>query len=168
MSRPLSSETPPEHDTGGVIDYSHELRLSTNPALRGLFLGLGLLATGLGVIGVFVPGWPTTVWLLVATFFFARSSPKLYNRLLNHRLFGPLIRDFRAGHGIPLRAKIMAIAMIVLFAGSSALLFIGSIWGRLLVLGVAAVGVIYLLWLPTKSRPTHGAGDVHVSSPRAR
>ena len=134
-------------------DYSGELKLSSNPLLRGIYLTLGFGCVGLGVIGIFVPGWPTTVWILVATFFFARSSPRFYNWLMNHRTFGPLIRDFRAGLGIPLSAKVFAISMITLFAGSSALFLISRAWISWLVVAVGMIGILYLLRLPTKQRP---------------
>ncbi len=145
----MSDERPGEPSW---TDYSHALRIAGNPLLRGVFIGLGLICIGLGIIGVFVPGWPTTVWIIVATYFFARSSPRFYNWVMNHRVFGPLVHDFRSGHGIPLGAKVFAISMIVLFAGSSALLIISNFWVSWLVAGFGAIGVIYLLRLPTKSR----------------
>lgn len=146
----MSNERPQKHTW---TDYSAELRVAGNPILRGLYVGLGFICVGLGVIGIFVPGWPTTVWILVATFFFARSSPRFYNWLMNHRTFGPLIRDFRSGLGIPLGTKVFAISMITLFAGSSALFLIPRAWISWLVAAVGAIGILYLLSLPTKRRP---------------
>lgn len=134
----------------GWVDYSHELKLSDNPLVRLLFAGLGLLCVGSAILGVFLPGWPTTIWLIIATFFFARSSPRFYNMVLNHRIFGPLIRDYRAGLGIPRGAKILAISMITVFAGSSVVFLIETLWVRLLVTAIGLAGVGYLLWLPTR------------------
>lgn len=139
-----------ERREGVWVDYSHELQLASHPLLRLLFMALGLLSLGSAVLGIILPGWPTTIWLIFATFFFVRSSPRFYNGLMNHRVFGPLIRDFRAGLGIPLRAKVFAISMIVLFAGSSALFLIESIWVSALVAVLGAAGVAYLSWLPTR------------------
>jgi uncharacterized membrane protein YbaN (DUF454 family) len=133
-------------------DYSADLRIARNPVLRALFVGLGFISVGLGVIGIFVPGWPTTVWILVATYFFARSSPRFYNWLMNHRTFGPLIRDFRSGLGIPLRTKVFAISMITLFAGSSAVFLISRTWISWMVAALGLFGIVYLLRLPTKRR----------------
>lgn len=125
------------------------MQLSANPAVRFLWLVLGLLFTGLGVVGAFLPVMPTTVFLLIATFFFARSSPKFYNWLLNNRTFGPLIRDWRAGLGLPLRAKVLAVLLIGMSVGSS-ILFVSVLWVQLM-LAVIAVGVsTYLLTRPTK------------------
>lgn len=146
----MAIEPEVESRNGVWVDYSHELELTRNPLLRLLFMVLGLLSLGSAILGIILPGWPTTIWLIFATFFFVRSSPRFYNRLMNHRIFGPLIRDFRAGLGIPLRAKLLAIAMIVLFAGSSALFLIDSLWLSGLVAVLGAAGVTYLSWLPTR------------------
>ena len=131
------------------VDYSHEMRLSKNPAVRFLWLILGLLFTGLGVVGAFLPVMPTTVFLLIAAFFFSRSSPKFYNWLLNNRIFGPLIRDWRSGLGLPLRAKVLAVSLIGVSVGSS-ILFV-SLWWVQLMLALIGLGVsTYLFTRPTK------------------
>ena len=118
--------------------------------LRATYAGLGLLCVGLGAVGVVLPGWPTTVWLLVAAFFFARSSPRFYGWLMRHRLFGPLLRDVREGRGIPRRTKVMAVSMIVLFAGTSGLLLWARPYLSLLVFAVAGIGVVVVLRQPTR------------------
>lgn len=82
---------------------------------RLVWLSLGLLCVGLGTIGVILPLMPTTVFLLIAAYAFARSSPKLYNWLLGHRFFGPIIKNWRDHKAISLRAKrASAISMIVI------------------------------------------------------
>ncbi len=62
-----------------------------------------------------MPGLPTTVFLVLAAACFIRSSQKLYDRLITNRTFGPYLKDYREGKGIPLKAKIMALALIVIF-----------------------------------------------------
>lgn len=136
-------------DKPAHVDYSHEMRLTTNPALRTLWLVLGLLFTGLGIVGAFLPVVPTTVFLLIATFFFARSSPKFYNWLLNNRAFGPLIRDWRAGLGLPLRAKVLAISLIAVTVGSSAFV-VPLEWVKILLILVGLSVSLYLSTRPTK------------------
>lgn len=125
-----------------------------NPVLRGILLGLGWIAVAFGAIGVVVPGWPTTVWLLVAAYFFARSSPRFLRWLINHRVFGPFVRDIRAGLGISQRAKTYAISMIVLFAGGSSIL-VGTrnVWVGLIIALTGLVGILYILRMPTRPRP---------------
>lgn len=101
-----------------------------------------------------LPGWPTTVWLLIAAFLFARSSPRFYAWLLRQRLFGPMVRDIRAGLGLPLRAKLVVIEMIVPIVGSSpVLLALSRPWiGATAAAG--AVGIVDIVPMPT--RPPSG------------
>lgn len=131
------------------VDYSHELRVQRNPVLRTMYFVLGWACVVFGAIGVVVPGWPTTVWILIATYFFARSSPRFYNWLMNHRLFGPLIRDWRDGKGLSRRAKTLAVTTIVLSIGTSIWL-IPVVWVDLLLAVIAIVLCTYLVTLPTK------------------
>lgn len=77
-----------------------------------LLTGLGWSCVILGTIGVFLPLLPTTPFLLVAAWAFAKSSPRFRHWLVNHRILGPYIRDWREHRAIPLKAKFLAIAMI--------------------------------------------------------
>ncbi len=135
------------------VDYSAELRLFKHPALRLLFVVGGLIAIGLGVVGYFVPGMPGTVFFLIATWFFAQSSPRFYNWVLNHRLFGPLIRDYRAGRGIPGWVKWYASSMIIVVSAFSTWL-VGVQRGNtvvgVLIAATALFGVWYVFHVPTK------------------
>ncbi len=76
--------------------------------LRPIYLLLGLATTGLGIVGAFLPLLPTTPLLILATWFFARSSPRLQRWLLDHPRFGALLRAWRDQGAIPRRAKILA------------------------------------------------------------
>lgn len=125
-----------------------------NPVLRAAFLVLGWVSVGLGAIGVVLPGWPTTVWLLVAAFFFARSSPRFYRWLLSHPLFGSIVRDVYAGLGLPALVKAFAISMIVLFAGGSTVLLLARPWLSVVVATLGLTGIVYLVRMPT--RPPDG------------
>jgi uncharacterized protein len=79
---------------------------------RPLWLLLGYAATGCAIAGVVLPLVPTTPFLLLAAYAFARSSPRLHAWLLNHRRFGPLIADWRLHGAISRGAKTGAMAMI--------------------------------------------------------
>jgi uncharacterized membrane protein YbaN (DUF454 family) len=147
-SRPDEAPAPDPAADDPVLETDAVVR---NPLVRGILLGLGWISVGLGALGVILPGWPTTVWLLIAAFFFARSSPRFYRWLLTHRIFGPIVRDIRAGLGLPMRAKLFAISMIVLFAGGSAVLLgLSRPWLGLLVASVGAIGIVYILRMPTR------------------
>ena len=81
--------------------------------VRLFWLICGLIALGLGLIGAVLPLLPTTPFLLVAAFAFARSSPRLANWLENHPQFGPLIANWREHGAISKRAKIAAMVAII-------------------------------------------------------
>jgi uncharacterized membrane protein YbaN (DUF454 family) len=86
--------------------------------MRFVLLCLGWLFVGLGVIGAFLPIMPTTPFLLLAVGCFARSSPKLESWLMNHKTFGPPLRNWREKGAISRRAKIMAISLMAIsYAG---------------------------------------------------
>lgn len=76
--------------------------------MRPIYLLLGLAMTGIGIVGAFLPLLPTTPLLILATWFFARSSPRLERWLLEHPRFGGLLRAWRDQGAIPRRAKILA------------------------------------------------------------
>src|SRR5690606_16612104 len=75
--------------------------------VRWLLLGIGWLCVGLGAVGVVLPLLPTTPFLLLAAACFARASLRFYDWLLNTPVLGQYIEEYRAGLGIPLRAKII-------------------------------------------------------------
>ena len=119
--------------------------------MRLIWLLAGLSCVGVGGIGLVVPGLPTTVFFIMAAWCFSRSSKRLENWVLNLPGIGSMVTDYRAGLGMPRRAKVFAIACIVLAAGSSALFFIGPPLVRVLVAGLGLVGVWYVgLRVPTR------------------
>ncbi len=81
--------------------------------LRRIFLvTLGLAAVVLGVIGIFLPLLPTTPFLLLAAWCFVRSSRRLHDWLLGHRILGKYIHHYLVYHAVPLRAKIVAVSLL--------------------------------------------------------
>lgn len=93
---------------------------------RFVLIGFGFTFVGLGVIGVFVPGLPTTPFLLLAAACFARSSKKFYNWLLNHKIFGTYIKNYREHRAITLRGKIMSLSIMWLVMGYTAFFAISN------------------------------------------
>lgn len=73
---------------------------------RLLLAGLGLLCVGLAAVGVFVPGLPTTIFLIMATYLFARSCPWMEERLIRNRLFAPFLGYLDGTQPMPMRAKL--------------------------------------------------------------
>ena len=66
-----------------------------------MWKGFGFLFVGLGTIGIYIPGIPTTSFMVLAAVCFAKSDPKMFLWLLNNPLFGHYIRNFIEGKGIP-------------------------------------------------------------------
>lgn len=66
---------------------------------------LAYASLGLGIVGVFVPGLPTTVFVLISAWAAAQGSERLHRWLLAHPRFGPLIRDWQAHRAVPRKAK---------------------------------------------------------------
>ena len=80
--------------------------------MRIVWLSLGWASVGLGVIGVVLPLLPTTPFMLLAAYCFARSSSRFHDWLVNHPRFGPSIRDWRREGAIHPKAKLLALAAI--------------------------------------------------------
>jgi uncharacterized protein len=77
-----------------------------------LLVGTGWMCVGLGALGIIMPLFPTTPFLLVAVWAFSKSSPEMAERIRNHRLAGPFIRDWEDAGVIPPKAKIFAVGMM--------------------------------------------------------
>ncbi|KPF73004.1 hypothetical protein IP88_09735 [alpha proteobacterium AAP81b] len=89
---------------------------------RQLWIALGCTSVALGAAGVVLPLLPTTPFVLLAAWAFAKSSPRLHDWLLAHNMFGPLIADWRRNGAIAPRAKVASVlAMAAAFGLSLAL-----------------------------------------------
>lgn len=109
------------------------------------------ISLGLGIIGIFVPLLPTTPFLLLSAALFAKSSDKLYDWLMNHRIFGEYIRNFREEKAISLKIKIFAISTIWLSISYSMFFIVNHKWYLQLILGSIAFAVtIRILSYKTK------------------
>ena len=79
---------------------------------KKIYICVGLLALGLGIIGVFLPVMPTVPFLLVALFCFERSSKKYHDMILNNKYFGKVLKDYYKGKGLTISVKIKAILFL--------------------------------------------------------
>jgi uncharacterized protein len=73
------------------------------------FALLGWICVGLGAVGIVTPLLPTTPFLLVATYCFSRSSERFHNWLLDHKTFGPIVKDWQEQRAIPMKGKVVAL-----------------------------------------------------------
>jgi uncharacterized membrane protein YbaN (DUF454 family) len=135
------------------VDYSAEVRRHDSPAVRLAFLALGTLFVGLGIAGAILPVLPTTPFMLLAAACYARASARFYNWLLNNRVFGPGIVEWRRHRSIPWRTKLAAIAMMAVTLGISIVFFVPR---PELQAALAVFGVLLAAWLyriPSRDRP---------------
>lgn len=91
----------------------HTTRKLTDHTRRVLWIAAGVLSLVTGIIGIVVPLLPTTPFVLLAAFCFARGSERWETWLLAHPRFGPMVRDWRERRAVPLRAKQLATVMMV-------------------------------------------------------
>ena len=135
--------------------------------LRTLFLLGGFLCVGLAVLGVVVPGLPTTPFLLLAAACFARSSERFYAWLVGNRVFGPMIRDWRATRSMSRRSKIIALASIVVVGGASVVFVIEHNLLKAVVAAFLLCPIVIVSRIPTTERLT-GPRLGTVADPDAR
>ena len=133
-------------------DFSGEVVLVQSAGGRLGFLLLGHFCVALGVIGLFLPVMPTTVFLLGAAACYARASASFYNRLLNNRVFGPVIADWRHHRAMSVRAKTLAIGFVILGIGATVLFGVEALWLRITLVAIALAVSAFLLSIKTRNR----------------
>ena len=120
---------------------------------RWLWLGGGVISVGLGSLGIIVPGLPTTVFFIVAAACFARSNPRFEQWVLDLPRIGRMVREYRDGLGMPRRAKVLAVATMLVVATASAVFAIQNRAVGTVVVAVALVGAVYVMFaVPTRER----------------
>ncbi len=116
---------------------------------RDLYIVAGTLCVILATIGIFLPILPTTPFLLLAAYFYARSSQRFYNWLMTNRWFGEYIRNYREGKGISMRNKVISGLFLwgtILYAT----FFVASqLWLKILLIGIAVAVTAHLARVKT-------------------
>lgn len=118
--------------------------------MKGLFLVLGLLFLVLALLGVALPGLPTTPFLLLSAACFAKSSPRLYNWLLSNRTFGPMIQDWQEHRCISRRVRNFAVISMLLMGGVSIFFLIDQLLVQLLVAVTVLIGSYVMMQIRLK------------------
>jgi len=104
----------------------------------------------LAFVGIFVPGVPTTIFLIIALWAFTKSSEKLRHWLLHHKRFGPILNNWQKHKVVPRRAKIL----MVILMSSAVVLFHYSLQNLYLTIGLVIILVsvaIYVISLPSET-----------------
>ena len=121
---------------------------------RLILLIVGWLCVGLGFVGIFVPGIPTTIFLIIALWAFARSSKKFHAWLLNHQRFGPILRNWESHKVVPIRAKIIMVILQILVVIMVQYTF-NSLFATVALLIVLILVAWYVISLPSKTPEMH-------------
>jgi uncharacterized membrane protein YbaN (DUF454 family) len=129
--RPLETLPPPEP----VAPRRGPRPIS--PTRRAVYNAVGFVCVVMGAIGVFVPVWPTTGFVIVASILFARANPRMYTWLLANRLLGPYLENWHNKTGITMAFKLRTCAILWVGLGVS-MYFVSATWLYVL---LAAVGV---------------------------
>lgn len=115
---------------------------------KHLLIAAGSLSLGLGILGIALPVLPTTPFLLITAYCYMRSSQKLYNWLMNHRLLGPYLYDYMMYRGV--RRKARTAALLFLWLTLSISIVVVSSFHLKLLLGLIGIAVsIHLFMLKT-------------------
>ena len=112
--------------------------------LQGLLVTCGTLCVGLGILGIFLPLLPTTVFLLLAAACYARSSERFHQKLLNHRFLGAYIRNYRNGRGMAPREKAITIGLLWIGMGATMIWSVTAWWLRGVLLLIAVSVTVHV------------------------
>lgn len=137
--------------TATVSKEKVTLEIKKNRIVRVLYIIGGTLSLALAILGIVVPGLPTTPFALLSAFLYAKSSRKLYMWLLNNRILGPRIRNYQKRQGVTRKGKIgVIIFMTVMVLFSSFVVIQNNITIRMVILSLGLVGaVVVWFFVPT-------------------
>ena len=128
---------------------------------RLLLAATGVLCVVLAAIGVFVPGLPTTIFLIAATFLFTRSCPWLEERLIRNRLFAPFLGYLDGSAAMPMKAKLATMCIMWAFVALSVVLLGRGLQAPSWVIFMPPVAAVVGTWFILRMGPSS-----HLQSPR--
>ncbi|MDD2200269.1 MAG: YbaN family protein [Bacteroidales bacterium] len=117
-----------------------------------LLIITGSLFLVLGTIGIVVPVLPTTPFLLLTALCYAKSSEKFYNWLINNKVFGIYIKNYREGKGIPVRVKLFAISLLWVAILISAFFAVENNALKILLIVIAILVSIHIITISPKKK----------------
>jgi len=128
QASPAPTEAPDTH--------GRHVRLERSPARRAAYFAGGTISLVSGLVGVIVPGWPTTCFLLLAAWCYARSSERAYRWMHTNRFFGETLRRYREDGTVPARVKRSSLSLLWLTLVVSLALLPANVWIWALLLAV--------------------------------
>lgn len=134
-----------------TIHDIHVVDVNRSGISRLLWLALGFLFAAIGTVGIVIPGLPTTPLMILAAACFAKSSQRFYDWVINNRMFGQHVKNYREGNGIPKKSKPMILGTMWIFIAFAVLIGIPDSAPDIsryatIVLGI--IGTIFILRIP--------------------
>jgi len=123
---------------------------SLSPVIKYFYLISGFLLVAIGVIGIFLPLLPTTIFLILASVCFVKSSPRANEWLRNHKVLGTYIKNYQDKSGLTITSKIFNLILLWGMITVSAFLFTYGLYIRLLLFAIAIGVSIHLVMIKTK------------------
>tara|TARA_Y100000766_G_C18901424_1_gene603581 strand:- start:161 stop:679 length:519 start_codon:yes stop_codon:yes gene_type:complete len=140
-----------------IMTNVHDVNISENKVARLLWFTTGIIVMSIGFIGVVVPGLPTTPLMILAAACFAKSSQRLYDWIINNKMFGKHVINYREGKGIPKKVKPIILTTMWIFVIFA--IFVGIpkelLIAKISTFALALIGTIFIIRLPsiTDSKP---------------
>jgi len=123
--------------------------------LKAILIILGTISLTLGLVGIFVPGLPTTPFLLLTSVLYLKSSSRLYSKVISNKWVGSYIRQYQNNKGMLLKQKIYAISLMAIMIALSCILFLKAMPIKLMVIAIGIIGVIVMAFIvPTVNNKT--------------
>ena len=126
-----------------------EIKLHSNRTIRIILVIAGTLLVAIGILGMFLPLLPTTIFLLLAAWCYARSSEKFYHWLHENKLFGKYLTNYRKGNGMTLTSKIISLTILWLSISCSAFYATNKLYVQIILFAIAIGVTIHLLTIKT-------------------
>ena len=132
-------------------DDIHVVDVNRSGLSRLLWLALGFLFAAIGIVGIVIPGLPTTPLMILAAACFAKSSQRFYDWVINNRMFGQHVKNYREGNGIPKKSKPMILGTMWIFITFAVLIGIPDSApdiSRYATVALGIIGTIFILRIP--------------------
>lgn len=130
-----------------ISEEEVRLELKKNKIVRALYMTGGTISLALGIIGIFVPGLPTTPFVLLSAALYAKSSEKLYNWLLENKFLGPRIKNYQRQKGVTLKGKYRIIALMLSMVLISSFLILKILVLKIIIISAGVIGAIVVRFI---------------------